>query len=255
MTGQANAISAINMGSIEAVNVAKMTAAKQESGKDIEPILMAESIQPISLTDEQMVVEDVASLLQSVSGQISVKLADQQADLNSPLYSASSFEDLGLSPELLKGIYALNYNRPSKVQEKALPILLRTKGNLIAQSQSGTGKTAAFVLTMLSQTNATLVGVTQALCLSPSRELARQIEEVAIKMARFTSITIGTALREGVFNDSITQQVVIGTPGTVLDLIRRRKLDLSQLRVLVFDEADVMLDKQNLGTQSVRVKT
>lgn len=227
-----------------AARIAKMTAEKQD----------AEMSDSNKFTDDIVKVGDVASLLQTVSGKVSVQLADQQADVNSPLYSASSFEELGLPAELLKGIYAMNYNRPSKVQEKALPILLRTKGNLIAQSQSGTGKTAAFALTMLEQINPSLEGVTQALCLSPSRELARQIEDVVLKMAKFTTITIGTALREGNLDEAVNRQIVIGTPGTVLELIRRRMLDLSQLRVLVFDEADVMLDKQNLGTQSVRVK-
>ncbi|KAM0682827.1 RNA helicase required for poly(A+) mRNA export [Mitosporidium daphniae] len=227
-----------------AARIAKMTAEKQN----------AEMSDSNKFTDDIVKVGDVASLLQTVSGKVSVQLADQQADVNSPLYSASSFEELGLPAELLKGIYAMNYNRPSKVQEKALPILLRTKGNLIAQSQSGTGKTAAFALTMLEQINPSLEGVTQALCLSPSRELARQIEDVVLKMAKFTTITIGTALREGNLDEAVNRQIVIGTPGTVLELIRRRMLDLSQLRVLVFDEADVMLDKQNLGTQSVRVK-
>ena len=82
---------------------------------------------------------------------VQVTLADQQADPNSPLYSVKSFDDLGLHEDLLKGIYAMKYTKPSKIQERALPLLLQNPPrNMIGQSQSGTGKTAAFVLTMLS---------------------------------------------------------------------------------------------------------
>lgn len=84
--------------------------------------------------------------------EVKVNLADLQADANSPLYSVKSFEELGLSEELLKGLYAMKFQKPSKIQEKALPILIRDPPhNMIAQSQSGTGKTAAFSLTMLTR--------------------------------------------------------------------------------------------------------
>lgn len=77
-----------------------------------------------------------------------------QSNPDSPLYSVGSFEDLKLRPELLQGVYAMGFNKPSKIQETALPLILGTYGqaqNLIAQSQSGTGKTAAFSLGMLSR--------------------------------------------------------------------------------------------------------
>lgn len=88
---------------------------------------------------------------------VTVTLADQQADPNSPLYSVKSFDQLGLSEELLKGIYSMKYQKPSKIQERALPLLLQNPPrNMIGQSQSGTGKTAAFVLTMLSRVDFSL---------------------------------------------------------------------------------------------------
>lgn len=193
-------------------------------------------------------------LVQSVHS-VHVKLADQQADVNSPLYSVSSFEDLGLSQELLKGIYAMKFIRPSKVQERALPLLLANPPqNMIAQSQSGTGKTAAFVLTMLSRVDEQKQAP-QALCVAPSRELAKQICDVATQMAQFTKISIEDAVRETVPRRTpYTEQVVIGTPGTVLDLSKRGLLELSGVRVLVFDEADLMLDKQGMGIQSMQIK-
>lgn len=92
------------------------------------------------------------STLVESSHDVKVTLADQQADPNSPLFSVKSFEQLGLAPELLKGIYSMKYQKPSKIQERALPLLLQNPPrNMIGQSQSGTGKTAAFVLTMLSR--------------------------------------------------------------------------------------------------------
>ena len=197
------------------------------------------------------------SLIESVqSVNIQVKLADQQADVNSPLYSVQSFEQLGLCPDLLKGIYAMKFAKPSKVQEKALPLLLANPPqNMIAQSQSGTGKTAAFTLTMLSRVTPSPLPFPQALCLAPSRELAKQIFDVASQMAKFTKIKIAEAVPETTPRKSpLTAHVIIGTPGTVLELAKRGLLSLGQVKVLVFDEADVMLDKQTMGVQSLRVK-
>lgn len=215
-----------------------------------------------------MEIKNVTGLLESVHS-VEVKLADIQADVNSPLYSAKSFEQLGLPENILKGVYAMKFNKPSKVQERALPLLLSNPPqNMIAQSQSGTGKTAAFVLTMLCRVD-TGLEAPQALCLSPSRELARQIVDVVEQMGKFANIRYTTALKEGNHpsaadhpsngangrnKSKITEQIVIGTPGTALDLYKRGILDLSQLKILVFDEADVMLDKQGMGTQSVRLK-
>jgi ATP-dependent RNA helicase DDX19/DBP5 len=201
--------------------------------------------------------EQFKSLIESVlSVNVQVKLADQQADVNSPLYSVQSFEELGLCPDLLKGIYAMKFAKPSKVQEKALPLLLANPPqNMIAQSQSGTGKTAAFTLTMLSRVSPSPLPFPQALCLAPARELAKQIYDVATQMAKFTKITIAEAVPEANPRKTpLTAQVVIGTPGTVLELCKRGLLSLGQIKVLVFDEADVMLDKQTMGIQSLRVK-
>jgi ATP-dependent RNA helicase DDX19/DBP5 len=161
------------------------------------------------------------------------------------------------SPEILKGIYTLNFKKPSKIQERALPLLLANPPqNMIGQSQSGTGKTAAFVLTMLSRLDNTKPNVPQALCLAPSRELARQIMGVVQVMGSFIeTLTVQYAIPQKIEKgQKIQAQVVVGTPGTVLDLIKRRQLDVSQLKVFVLDEADNMLDQQGLGDQCIRVK-
>ncbi|EIW72168.1 hypothetical protein TREMEDRAFT_72673 [Tremella mesenterica DSM 1558] len=189
--------------------------------------------------------------------QVEVKLVDQQADPNSPLYSVKSFEALPLHEDLLKGIYACGFKKPSKIQEKALPLLLNNPPrNLIGQSQSGTGKTAAFTLNMLSRvdpSNAT----PQALCLCPSRELARQTQEVVEKLGQFTPIKSALAVpgswRRG---EKIQAQILIGTPGTLTDMLSRgtRIFDPKEIRVLVLDEADEMLALQGLGDQTSRIK-
>lgn len=199
--------------------------------------------------------ELVNSLLQTLS-QVDVKLADKQADVNSPLYSIKTFEELGLDPNLLKGIYAMKFVRPSKVQERALPLLLANPPqNMIAQSQSGTGKTAAFALTMLSRVDTNEAHV-QAICVTPTRELARQILEVVRTMGQFTNATAALALPETVpTRDAVIQaHIVIGTPGTIINLERRRVLDLTRVRIFVLDEADVMLDKEGMGVQSMRIR-
>lgn len=187
--------------------------------------------------------------------EVKVKLADLQLDPNSPLYSVKSFEELGLAPELLKGLYAMKFQKPSKIQERALPLLLNNPPrNMIAQSQSGTGKTAAFSLTMLSRVDLS-VNQTQAICLAPSRELARQTLEVIQEMGKFTKITTQLIVPDSYEkNKPISAQVIVGTPGTVLDLMRRKMIQLGNVKVFVLDEADNMLDKQGLGDQCIRVK-
>lgn len=178
-----------------------------------------------------------------------------QADPNSPLYSAKSFDELGLAPELLKGIYAMKFQKPSKIQERALPLLLHNPPrNMIAQSQSGTGKTAAFSLTMLTRVNPEDASP-QAICLAPSRELARQTLEVVQEMGKFTKITSQLIVPDSFEkNKQINAQVIVGTPGTVLDLMRRKLMQLQKIKIFVLDEADNMLDQQGLGDQCIRVK-
>lgn len=188
--------------------------------------------------------------------EVKVKLADLQADPNSPLYSIKSFDELGLTPELLKGIYAMKFQKPSKIQERALPLLLsKPPRNMIAQSQSGTGKTAAFSLAMLSSIDLSLGNVPQAICLAPARELARQTLEVIQEMGKFTKITSQLIVPDSFEKGAkINANIIVGTPGTVLDLMRRKLLNVSQIKVFVLDEADNMIDKQGLGDQCLRVK-
>lgn len=187
--------------------------------------------------------------------EVKLKLADLQADPNLPLYSVKLFEELGLLPELLKGLYAMGFLKPSKIQENALPLLIRNPPtNFIGQSQSGTGKTAAFSLNMLSRVDPSINQV-QAICLSPARELARQTMDVIEQMGQFLKVTRKLMVPDLYDKDlQVTANIIVGTPGVILNHISKRRLNLSHLKVLVLDEADNMLDASGLGEQSLRVK-
>lgn len=150
----------------------------------------------------------------------------------------------------------MNFRKPSKIQERALPLLLANPPqNLIGQSQSGTGKTAAFTLNVLTRIDLNLKKP-QALVLAPSRELARQIQGVVDTMGKFmTGLEVLAAVPDPTRRGRTTAQVVVGTPGTVQDMIKKRIMDISAMRVMVLDEADNMLDQQGLGDQCRRVRS
>ncbi|KAJ3074819.1 RNA helicase required for poly(A+) mRNA export [Podochytrium sp. JEL0797] len=191
----------------------------------------------------------------SPTHKVVVTLGDGTVDPT--LYNGvKSFEELGLSMELLKGIYGMGFQKPSKIQERALPMLLTDPPqNLVGQSQSGTGKTAAFALTMLSRIDYSDPSL-QAICLAPSRELARQIMEVAREMGKYVGVTTAYAIKDMDIprTTKIVAQLLVGTPGTVMDYSRKGMISTSTCKVFVLDEADNMLDLQGLGDQSVRIR-
>eukprot|EP01134_Creolimax_fragrantissima_P004697 CFRG4697T1 len=181
----------------------------------------------------------------------------QQHDPNSPIYSKlKDFTELNLSEQLLQGVYAMGFTKPSKIQETALPmIVFKPFRDLIAQSQSGTGKTAAFVLGMLCRVDHNKQ-CAQAICLSPTRELARQTAEVLQTMAKYTPVKCLIAV-PGVElpprGSKVSEQIIIGTPGTIMSMIRGKNVDTRQIIVLVFDEADDMWQR-GFRDDSVRIK-
>ncbi|GAD95290.1 hypothetical protein ATEG_08153 [Paecilomyces variotii No. 5] len=192
---------------------------------------------------------------------VNVKLSDLQADPNNPLFSIKTFEELGLEPTILRGLTMMNFRKPSKIQERALPLLLNNPPtNMIGQSQSGTGKTAAFVLNILSRLDLSTPEMQkspQALVLAPSRELARQIVGVIQVMGSFVEgLVVGTAVPADTNSrpSRLECSVVVGTPGTVMDQIKKRIFLTQRVKVLVLDEADNMLDLQGMGDQCIRVK-
>lgn len=155
----------------------------------------------------------------------------------------------------------MRFVKPSKIQEKALPLLLANPPmNMIGQSQSGTGKTAAFVLNMLTRLDLSSPEARerpQAIVLAPSRELARQIMGVIQVMGRhMEGLEVAAAIPAEKENRGkyLKGQIIVGTPGTTMDLIKKRLINATGIKVLVLDEADNMLDQQGLGDQCLRVK-
>ena len=159
--------------------------------------------------------------------------------------SSIDFASLGISAPVLKAVLQLGYEQPTPVQAQCIPILLNGK-NLLGTAQTGTGKTAAFALPFLSQLD-DKQKTPQILVLTPTRELAIQVAEAFQSYAKhikgfhvlpiYGGADIGGQLR-GLKRGA---QVVVGTPGRMLDHLRRRSLDLSQVRGLILDEADEML--------------
>ena len=169
---------------------------------------------------------------------------NEQKDYNS--IEINNFEDLNLKDNLLRGIYAYGYEKPSAIQKKAI-LPLMEKHDVIAQAQSGTGKTATFSIGLLQNIDESLKE-TQALVLSHTRELSLQILEVIKNISSYMDLSYnlsvgGTTIRENIDELLKNPQIVIGTPGRVLDMINKKALNTRQLKVLIVDEADEMLSK------------
>lgn len=159
--------------------------------------------------------------------------------------TSPDFAALGLAPELLRALEHLGYEQPSPIQAECIPALLAGR-NLLGTAQTGTGKTAAFALPLLQRLDPQRQ-TPQVLVLTPTRELAIQVAEAFRSYAKYLPHLTILPIYGG--QDMLSQlralkrgvQVVVGTPGRVLDHLRRQSLDLSQLEALVLDEADEML--------------
>lgn len=159
------------------------------------------------------------------------------------------FSKLGLSEPLLKAIAELNYSEPTPIQKKAIPVILSDK-NLVAAAQTGTGKTASFVLPILEKLNTDrkLRGKRiRALILTPTRELAVQVEQSIRDYGKHLNVS-SMAMYGGIDIEPQRQKliwgvdIVVATPGRLLDMAHQRALHFDELEVLVLDEADRMLD-------------
>jgi translation initiation factor 4A len=157
-----------------------------------------------------------------------------------------SFDDMGLKDELLRGIYAYGFEKPSAIQQRAIMPIVGGR-DTIAQAQSGTGKTGTFAVSILQLINLE-ENDTQALVLAPARELAQQIAKVVGDIGSYLKVKVhacvgGTAVREDIATLRQGVHVVVGTPGRVYDMIQRNALRLNKLKLFVLDEADQMLDR------------
>jgi translation initiation factor 4A len=157
-----------------------------------------------------------------------------------------SFDNMGLRDQLLRGIYSYGFERPSAIQQKAIVPTIKGK-DVIAQAQSGTGKTATFAIGALQQINFNQ-RTCQSLILAPTRELATQIQKVVLALGDYLGVRAhacigGTRIRDDLQQLSDGVHVIVGTPGRVLDLLSRGYLDPSNIKVFILDEADEMLSR------------
>ena len=159
----------------------------------------------------------------------------------------SIFKDLGLNQEIVDSLIELGYEKPTEIQNISIPQILSSKNDLKAFAQTGTGKTAAFSLPIIQQIN-TKDKNTQAIILSPTRELAIQIakniKEFAKNIPNLNVLAVygGSSIDDQIRALNRGVQVVVGTPGRTVDLIKRRRLALDNIQWLVLDEADEMLN-------------
>ena len=158
-----------------------------------------------------------------------------------------NFSELGLNESIQKSLIDINFLEPTPIQLKAIPYLLESDQDLISLAQTGTGKTAAFGLPIIHRTN-TKNKNTQSLILCPTRELCLQITKDLKSFSKYmkdlhvTSIYGGADIRKQIRELKLGSHIVVGTPGRVLDLLNKKKLELKDINILVLDEADEMLN-------------
>ena len=168
----------------------------------------------------------------------------------------STFASLGVHKDFIKSINEIGISKPTDIQEKVIPVLLKSKTDLIGLAQTGTGKTAAFGLPILHQIDTKSENI-QALILSPTRELVQQIKKQLFKFTKYVDQRIfveavfgGEKIDRQINNLKRTTHIVVATPGRLIDLIERGAVDISHVKTVILDEADEMLSmgfKQDLN--------
>jgi len=157
-----------------------------------------------------------------------------------------NFDNMGLKENLLRGIYAYGFEKPSAIQQRAIIPLARGY-DVIAQAQSGTGKTATFAIGALQRQDETVLEC-QTLILAPTRELAQQIQKVVLALGDYLGVKChscigGTKVREDIYKLQQGVHCVVGTPGRVYDMICRNILKPETIKTFILDEADEMLSR------------
>ena len=155
-----------------------------------------------------------------------------------------SFEDMGLKDNILRGIYSYGFEKPSEIQKRGIVKMIEGR-DIIAQAQSGTGKTATFTIGMLESLNLELNN-NQILIMSHTRELSHQIYNVISNISKYMKINInlsmgGISIRENIDSLKKKPHIIIGTPGRVLDMIQNKYINVDTLKMLILDEADELL--------------
>merc|ERR1739844_450336 len=180
-------------------------------------------------------------------GPSGMQLDDDEAVESNYTEVVESFDDMNLKEDLLRGIYAYGFEKPSAIQQRAIVPCCNDR-DVIAQAQSGTGKTATFAISVLQNLNTSLKE-TQSLILAPTRELATQISKVVHALGDYMNVGLhscigGTSVRvDQVELQEKVKHVIVGTPGRVFDLISKKALDTSHIKNFILDEADEMLSR------------
>ncbi|GAB67995.1 DEAD-box RNA helicase [Plasmodium cynomolgi strain B] len=169
--------------------------------------------------------------------------------------SRNTWEELNIDNDLIQILTYLKFFAPSKIQGLALPYILNSNKNLIAQAQNGSGKTLTFVISMLSKINRN-EGSLQAMCICPTRELAQQNYEVVGKFTKYLTVKVFLAVPLcDRYNKNAGFQIYVGTPGKTLDLLKRKFVDTKNVSIFVLDEADDLIDiKNNMSSQVETIK-
>src|SRR5699024_1807125 len=160
--------------------------------------------------------------------------------------SELSFKEFNLQEEIYAGLRDLKYTDPTPIQQKSIPLILEGK-DVLGSAQTGTGKTGAFVIPLIQKILESQREGTQALILSPTRELAQQIDEQIFAIGYHSGITSAIVIGGGDFQEQAKAinagvDIIVATPGRLLDQMNVMNLDFKHLRYLVLDEGDRMLD-------------
>jgi translation initiation factor 4A len=192
------------------------------------------------------------------------KSTDINLETETPIRIFNTWDELDIHPDLLRGIYAYGFEKPSPIQSKAIDPIKQGR-DIIAQAQSGTGKTAAFTVGALSRVNIS-ESANQVLVMAPTHELAKQIYTVISSLSNMmTGLRIKTIIGGSSIDEDARDMrenvphIIVGCPGRVYDMIRRRHINASKLKLVILDEADEMLSTgfkeqvynifQNLNTE------
>lgn len=159
----------------------------------------------------------------------------------------NNFEDYYLKRELLMGIFEKGFEKPSPIQEEAIPVALAGR-DILARAKNGTGKTASFLIPSLEKTDTTRTCI-QVLVLVPTRELALQTSQVCKELGKHMNVQVmvstgGTSLKDDIVRFSYTVHILVATPGRVLDLTNKGVCDLKNCNTVILDEADKLLSPE-----------
>lgn len=181
-------------------------------------------------------------------------------NLGKEVVPVKSWDELDLKPEIRRALVEVGFVKPSIIQETALPLIITHKRNVIAQAKNGSGKTASFSIGILSVVDPN-IAKTQAIVLSPTRELAKQNLDVISQLGKFCglSLQLVVPMAEGLARspgESSGPQIISGTPGKVLELLRKKAINGKSVSMFVLDEADVMISTENnMGVQVSNIRS